>query len=193
MTSNHETMDDRMDDRIEFVPVMSRLQLLAAPVRTLIERIPQTAQASIHVAEIDPRWAGGTEFCDRYGIAYREGANCVLVEASRSGQVTHVACVITPGSRADLNGLVRRHLGARRVTLIPREEAIALTQMEYGSMTAVGLPAGWRVLVDSQISVAPHVVLGSGCVRSKMRLPGSLLLDICAAQSMSGLAVSRET
>jgi prolyl-tRNA editing enzyme YbaK/EbsC (Cys-tRNA(Pro) deacylase) len=178
-----------MSDRIVFVPAMTCPQLLARPVRDLIATMPREQQDSIQVAEIDPRSAGGTEFCDRYGFTYEEGANCVLVEASRSGQVIYAACVVTPGSRTDLNGFVRRHLGMRRVTLVPKEVAIEKTQMEYGSMTPVGLPDDWRVLVDSRVTAAPQIILGSGRVNSKLRLPGPLLLEICHGESISDLAL----
>lgn len=178
-----------MNDRIDFVPALTRPQLLANPVRDKIENMAAEQQSSVEVAEIDPGSAGGTEFCDRYGFAYHEGANCVLVEASRSGQVTYAACVITPGSRTDLNGLVRKHLGMRRVTLIPKDVAVSRTGMEYGSMTAVGLPKDWRVLVDARLSAAPRIIMGSGRVNSKLRLPGHLLLEVCRGESISDLAL----
>lgn len=177
-----------INDQLKFVPALSRAELLAKPVQQLIAGLPANQQRSILVAEIDPEVAGGIEFCNRYCFECEEGANCVLIEASRSGQVLYAACVITPGYRTDLNGFVRRHLGMRRVTLIPRDVAISIMQMEYGSMTAVGLPSDWRVLIDSRIAAAPQIILGSGRVNSKLRLPGSLLLEICRGESIDNLA-----
>jgi prolyl-tRNA editing enzyme YbaK/EbsC (Cys-tRNA(Pro) deacylase) len=177
-----------MSDHLDFRPAMTRPWLLADPVRERIAAMRDEQRELVQVAEIDPRSAGGIEFCDRYGIRYDAGANCVLIEASRSAQVIHAACVITPGSRTDLNGFVRRHLGMRRVTLMPKESAITETRMEYGSMTPVGLPDDWRVLVDSRVAGASTVVIGSGRVISKLRLPAQLLLEMCRGEPIDDLA-----
>ncbi|QFZ17383.1 YbaK/EbsC family protein [Saccharothrix syringae] len=178
-----------MAETLEFHPAATAGHLLAEPVREAIAALPPGPRDSVLVAEIDPASAGGVEFCDRYGFDYDEGANCVLVEGSRAGRSVRAACVIRPGTRTDLNGFVRRHLGMRRVTLIPREVAVEATGMEYGSMTAIGLPDDWRVLVDSRIAAAPRVVVGSGRVRSKLCLPGEVLLGLSRGESLVGLAV----
>ena len=51
-------------------------------------------------------------------------------------------------TRADVNGVVRRRLDARKASFAPMDEAVALTGMEYGGITPIGLPADWPVLVD---------------------------------------------
>ena len=54
--------------------------------------------------------------------------------------------------------------------------------MEYGGITPVGLPAGWRLLVDARLRDVPVAVIGSGVRRSKLLLPGSALVSIPGAE-----------
>ena len=93
------------------------------------------------MAEIDPALADTAQFCEAYGITPEESANCVVIAAKRGGDVTYAACMITATTRADVNGLVRRHLGARKASFGPVDAITALTGMEYGGITPVG-PAG---------------------------------------------------
>jgi prolyl-tRNA editing enzyme YbaK/EbsC (Cys-tRNA(Pro) deacylase) len=77
----------------------------------------------------------------------------------------------------------------RRVTLIPKDVAIQITGMEYGSMTAVGLPNDWKILVDSRIISAAQIILSSGLTQAKLRLPGRLLLEMENSESVPDLAL----
>jgi prolyl-tRNA editing enzyme YbaK/EbsC (Cys-tRNA(Pro) deacylase) len=65
----------------------------------------------------------------------------------------------------------------------------ALTGMEYGGITPVGLPDGWPVLVDELVAKAPSVVIGSGIRGSKLWLPGALLAELPGAEVLPGLGV----
>jgi prolyl-tRNA editing enzyme YbaK/EbsC (Cys-tRNA(Pro) deacylase) len=51
----------------------------------------------------------------------------------------------------DVNGIVRKHLGARKISFAPMDSAVALTGMEYGGITPVGLPGDWPILVDLNV------------------------------------------
>jgi prolyl-tRNA editing enzyme YbaK/EbsC (Cys-tRNA(Pro) deacylase) len=59
--------------------------------------------------------------------------------------------------------------------------------MEYGGITPVGLPGGWRLLVDARLLTVPTVVLGSGVRRSKLLLPGAALASLPGAEVIEGL------
>lgn len=61
------------------------------------------------------------------------------------------------------------------------------TGMEHGGITPVGLPDGWRLLVDESLLDQELVVLGSGVRRSKLLLPGRLLADLPGAEVVTGL------
>jgi prolyl-tRNA editing enzyme YbaK/EbsC (Cys-tRNA(Pro) deacylase) len=68
------------------------------------------------------------------------------------------------------------------------DDAVALTGMEYGGITPVGLPAEWPVLVDAAVAAAPAVVIVSGIRGSKLALPGELAARLPGAEVIEGLA-----
>ena len=91
-------------------------------------------------------------------------------------------------TRADVNGLVRRRLNARKASFAPMDDAVALTGMEYGGITPVGLPDDWPVLVDAAVAAADAVVIGGGIRGSKLALPGELAARLRGAEVVEGLA-----
>jgi prolyl-tRNA editing enzyme YbaK/EbsC (Cys-tRNA(Pro) deacylase) len=111
----------------------------------------------------------------------------VVVAARRAGQTTLAACLVLATTRADVNGLVRRHLGARKASFAPQDVAVAETGMAYGGITPVGLPAGWPVLVDATVAAADHVVIGSGIRGSKLAVSGAALAGLPGAEVLEGL------
>ena len=74
-------------------------------------------------------------------MTLEESANCVVVAAKRGGEIAlrrmHGA---RDDARADVNGVVRRHLDARKASFAPGGRGQA-TGMEYGGITPLGLPA----------------------------------------------------
>lgn len=139
------------------------------------------------VAPIDPELADTAAFCEAYQVGMDASANCVVVAAKRGGETSLVACVALATTRVDVNGFVRQHLGARKVSFAPMDVAVTESRMEYGGITPFGLP-GWPVLVDAQVVAAPHVVVGSGVRGSKLVVPGAALAALPGAQVLSGLA-----
>jgi prolyl-tRNA editing enzyme YbaK/EbsC (Cys-tRNA(Pro) deacylase) len=172
---------------LTFQPALSRPDLLAVPVAEALRAWPGGEE--VQVAEIDPALADTAAFCERYGVSPAESANCVVIAAKRGGNTMYAACMILAITRADVNGLVRRHLDARKASFAPVEAVTAATGMEYGGITPVGLPADWPVLVDEAVAKTGSVVIGSGIRGSKLRLPGPLVAAIPSAQVLPGLAV----
>jgi prolyl-tRNA editing enzyme YbaK/EbsC (Cys-tRNA(Pro) deacylase) len=154
-----------------------RLDLLADPVAQAIGDLE-----GVEVAEIDPALADTAAFCERYGVDMAESDNCVIVAAKRGGEVRYAACMVLATARADVNGVVRRHLDARKISFAPQEEAVRLTGMEYGGITPLGLPEGWPVLVDEAVANHPGVVIGSGVRHSKLALSGAVLAGLKTAE-----------
>jgi prolyl-tRNA editing enzyme YbaK/EbsC (Cys-tRNA(Pro) deacylase) len=139
------------------------------------------------VAEIDAELADTAAFTDAYGVPPEASANCVVVAARRAGQTTLAACVVLATTRADVNGLVRRHLDARKASFAPQDVAVAESGMAYGGITPLGLPEGWPVLVDAAVAAADLVVVGSGTRGSKLAVPGALLATLPGARVLDGL------
>lgn len=172
-------------------PAQSRPDLLAPPVAKALAVWPEEAPVDVDqvlVAPIDASLADTAAFCAAYGVTPAESANCVIV-AGRRGEVTrYAACIVLATTRADVNGVVRRHLDVRKCSFAPMDEAVSLTGMEYGGITPIGLPADWPILVDSRVVAAPHVIVGSGVRHSKIAVAGPALGALPGAQVIEGLA-----
>ena len=165
---------------LDLVPVLDRLDLVAAPVAAALQSWPRAAE--VRVAPIDPDLADTAAFCAAYDVALAASANCVVVAAKRGGDVRYAACMVLATTRADVNGVVRRHLEARKASFAAMDDAVRLTGMEYGGITPVGLPPDWPVLVDAAVIAAGDVVIGSGIRGSKLALPGAALADLPTAE-----------
>jgi prolyl-tRNA editing enzyme YbaK/EbsC (Cys-tRNA(Pro) deacylase) len=176
---------------LKLEPAQSRLDLLAAPVAAALEVWPADAPIDadqVMVAPIDPDLADTAAFCAAYGVALEESANCVIVAGRRGDVTSYAACVVLATTRADVNGVVRRHLDARKASFAPMDDAVRLTGMEYGGITPIGLPDSWSILDDSRVVATPHVIIGSGVRHSKNALAGPALGALPGAEVIEGLA-----
>jgi prolyl-tRNA editing enzyme YbaK/EbsC (Cys-tRNA(Pro) deacylase) len=168
-------------------PAVDRPDLLADPVAAALKALDPADAAGVGVAAIDPELADTAAFCAAYGSPLEASANCVVVAGRRGDAVRHAACRVLARTRADVNGLVRRRLDARKASFAPMADAVALTGMEYGGITPLGLPDSWPLLVDPAVAAAPAVVVGSGLRGSKLALPGTLLAALPGAEVVEGL------
>ncbi|MYR45613.1 YbaK/EbsC family protein, partial [Streptomyces sp. SID5910] len=145
-------------------PAPDCLDELTAPVADAVRawRGSVPAEQIVYV-DTDPRWADTAVFVEHYGRELLErSANCVVVSGKRGGETTLAACVVLSTTRVDVNGAVRRQLGARKASFAPMDTATGESGMEYGGITPVGLPADWPVLVDPAVADLPYVLVGSG-------------------------------
>ena len=175
---------------LKLEPAISRLDLLAAPVAAALEVWPAEAPIDgdqVLVAPIDPELADTAAFCEAYGVRLEESANCVIV-AGRRGEITrYAACVVLATTRADVNGVVRRLLDARKASFAPMDDAVALTGMEYGGITPIGLPDDWALLLDARVAALPSAIVGAGIRGAKLSLPGSVLAALPGAHVIDEL------
>jgi prolyl-tRNA editing enzyme YbaK/EbsC (Cys-tRNA(Pro) deacylase) len=169
------------------VPALDRPDLLGDPVAHALKSLDPADAALVGVAEIDPTLADTAAFCDAYGSPMDGSANCVVVAGRRGETTRYAACLVLASTRADVNGLVRKRLDARKASFAPMDDAVALTGMEYGGITPIGLPEDWPVLVDPAVAAAPAVVIGSGVRHSKLALPGDLAARLPNAEVIDGL------
>lgn len=172
---------------LSYYPALSRPDLLAPPVAEALRTLPWADQ--VRVAAIDPALSDTAQFCEAYGVTPEESVNCVVIVAKRGGDVTYAACMVAATTRANVNGLVRQHLGARKASFGPVDVITSMTGMEYGGITPVGLPGSWPVLVDDLVAKTPSVVIGAGIRGAKLCLPGSLLAELPSAEVLPGLGV----
>src|SRR4051812_4163736 len=141
---------------LTWLPATGRPDLLGGPVAAALSLLP----GPVWVAEIDAGLADTAAFCAAYDVPLEASANCVVVAARRAGQTTLAGCVVLATSRADVNGLVRRHLDARKASFAPQDVAVAESGMAYGGITPLGRPGGWPGLVDG--ALAPAALLARG-------------------------------
>lgn len=162
------------------ITAADRPDLLAAPVSAALAVWPRAGD--VRVAEIDAEVADTAAFCERYGVAPADSANCVVVAGRRGGETRLAACVVLATDRVDVNGVVRRELDARKASFAAMNLATGESGMEYGGITPIGLPADWPVMVDAAVVGAGDVVIGSGLRRSKLVLPGAALAELPTAR-----------
>jgi len=118
------------------------------------------------------------DFSARYGFPMEDCANTIVVKYKKDGG-EHLAAIVTLGSlRLDVNGAVKAVLGAKRISFAQREIATQESAMEFGGITAFGLPASWRILVDAAVMQRQQVVMGAGVRAAKLLLAPSVLEQV---------------
>lgn len=180
---------------LNWSPALDHPGLLAEPVLAALRGWADTepgVATAVAVTEIDPGHADTETLNALHGLPPESSANCVVV-AGKRGDDERVAGVVVPASTfADVNKRVRKLLDVRKASFVPQDRAVAESRMEYGGITPIGLPDGWRVLVDSRFSEAGTVALmGSGVRRSKLLMAGPLLCRAPGVEVIEDLGVAR--
>ncbi|MEV0952305.1 YbaK/EbsC family protein [Promicromonospora sp. NPDC050249] len=178
-----------------WAPALEHPELLAEPVLAALtawaDADPLVASL-VAVTEIDPEHAETATLNELHGLPPEASANCVLVAGKRSEDERVAACVVPASTFADVNKRVRKLLDVRKASFLPMDRAVADSGMEYGGITPVGLPAGYRVLVDSRFTEEGTMALmGSGVRRSKLLMPGPLLCAMPGVEVIEDLGVER--
>lgn len=157
---------------LDVVPDAARVELLPTQVTRSLSGLD-------FVVFNVPDDASDTAECSaRFGIPLDDGANTIVLRFKKDGG-EHFAAVVSLGStRIDVNGATRRALGAQRISFASREQAIDGTGMEFGGITAFGLPPDWPVLIDSAVMDRETIVMGAGIRAAKLLIPPSALLAL---------------
>ena len=167
---------------LDWQPATDHSDLLAPTVPAAL------ADLDARVAEIDPGVADTAAFCERYDVPAAAAANCVVLVGKREGREVWAGAVVLATTRADVNGVIRKHLDVRKISFAPMATAVERTGMEYGGITPVGLPPEWPVLVDRAVVDAGLVVIGSGLRRSKVLLEGTAVAALPTVTVLDGMA-----
>ncbi|MEU2237884.1 YbaK/EbsC family protein [Streptomyces sp. NPDC018338] len=172
-------------------PALDCLDELTGPVAAALRAWEGAVPADrVVYVDTDPAVADTAVFLERYGLALLdESANCVVVAGKRGETTTLAACVVKSATRVDVNGVVRKHLGARKASFAPMDTATGGTGMEYGGITPIGLPADWPLLVDAAVVDTEWVLVGSGLRRGKLIVPGKAFAQLPGAVVLEGLGV----
>lgn len=142
--------------------------------------------------DCDPALADTARFCEAYGIPMERSANAILV-ASRKPEGHNAVCLVLATTRLDVNGIVRRRLGVRKVSFASAELTKELTGQEIGGVTVFGLPAGLPVWIDAAVMDNDWVIVGAGSRSAKIKLDPAQLDDLDGYEIVENLAAVPES
>ena len=160
-------------------------------VSARVQRALDALGVVYEVMACDPELADTAAFCEHYGVRLEDSANAILV-VGKSEPRTYACCVVLATTRLDVNGAVRRRLGAKRASFASADETRDLTGMMTGGVTPIGLPANVPVWVDARVLERERVVIGGGDRSSKLlvsptifeQLPGTeIVIDLAKEAS----------
>jgi prolyl-tRNA editing enzyme YbaK/EbsC (Cys-tRNA(Pro) deacylase) len=137
--------------------------------------------------DCDPELADTVNFCAHYGYPMEQSANTIVV-ASKKPEGHNAACVVLAHTRLDVNKKVRSLLGVRKLSFAPPELTAEITGMLMGGVTAVALPPGLPLYVDSRIMDLDWVILGGGSRSLKLKVDPALFNAIANAEVIEDLA-----
>ena len=135
----------------------------------------------------DPELADTAQFCEAYGIPLEKSANAILV-ASRKPEGHNAVCLVLAHTRLDVNNVVRRRLGVRKVSFASADLTKELTGQEIGGVTVFGLPEGLPVWIDSAVLDNDWVIVGAGPRSAKIKLDPAQFAGLDGYEVVEGLA-----
>jgi len=140
------------------------------------------------VLDCDPELADTATFCEHYGIALSVSAN-VIIAAGKSNPRQYAACVLLASTRLDVNKRVRKKMSVKKCSFASAEETQALTGMQIGGVTALGLPASLPLWVDSRVMQLDYVILGGGSRAIKIKISPTVFDLTPNTTVIEGLAI----
>ncbi|RYI23780.1 hypothetical protein EVU97_03635 [Dermacoccus sp. 147Ba] len=176
-----------LEGNLSWAPIAERLDDVAKPVADAVNTVP-----SARVAIIDPHLADTAAFCDAYDVDPAASANCVVVTGRRGETKTTAAVLVLATDKADINGVVRRHLGARKISFADQSETEVESGMVRGGITPVGLPSDWKLLIDERVVERGEVLVGGGVRGAKIIVDAAELAGLPQAEVLT-LAMTEET
>ena len=157
-------------------------------------QIPDIVRAALdasgvdyEIMDCDPELADTAVFCAHYGHAMEDSANAILVK-SKTGEERFVACVLLATTRLDVNKVIRKKMGARKVSFADPLETRRVTGMDLGGVTPPGLPPELPLWVDSRVMARPFVILGAGTRAAKIKISPDYFRRLPQTEIVDGLA-----
>jgi len=157
-----------------------------AAIEQAVRRAAEATGIAHEIVPCDPALADTAAFCEAYGYAMEDSANCVVVIGKAEPPV-FAACVLLATTRLDVNGVVRRRLGTRKASFAPADDVVRVTGMAIGGVTPLALPGGLPLWVDAAVMERERIVLGAGSRNAKVLAPPTIL-GALAAEVVTDLA-----
>ena len=146
-----------------------------AEIEARVRRAAEATGVPVEIVACDPALADTAAFCEAYGYAMEDSANCVVV-VGKSDPPVFAACVVLASTRLDVNGAVRRRLGTRKASFAAPEDVRAMTGMEIGGVTPLALPPDLPLWVDAAVLRRERIVVGGGSRSCKVVGPPAFLV-----------------
>lgn len=149
------------------------------PVQQASHLVPESIYQQLHtldlldkvqVAKINPDFADGELLHEQYNVPFESELNCLVVQGKRNGLVKHAAVLVPYGRKANTGSPAKHALDVSKVSFAPLEFVIEQTNMEFGSITPLGLPNDWFILAEASIFEQTDVIIGGGLVKSKLQI-----------------------
>jgi len=139
--------------------------------------------------DCDPDFADTAAFCERYGYPLGNVGNTILVAGKKLPRM-YCACVLTATDRLDVNNTVRTLMHGKRVSFARPADALSVTGMLIGGVTAFGLPRDIPIFVDEAIMNLDYIILGSGSRSSKIKTTPEIFRHLKGATIVSHLSIA---
>ena len=163
--------------------------MTSQPGETLpqIKSVLDASGLAYEVWPCDDTLADTMAFCAHYNVPPSHSVNAILVR-SRTDPAQLALCMVPATHRLDVNRTVRKRLGAKKASFAAPEDTRALTGMEIGGVTPIGLPPGLPVWVEASVMALDYVILGGGNRTSKLKVPPKIFEHLHNCEIIAGLA-----
>ena len=152
-----------------------------------IRKFLESTNLEFEVMDCNPELADTKVFCREYGIDLEDSVNAILVK-TKTGELKYAACALLATTRLDINKMIRKKLGARKVSFANIEETANLTEMDIGGVTPLTLPSTLPLWVDSKVMKRNSIVLGGGNRSSKIKVSPKIFNYTFNTEIVEGLA-----
>ena len=152
-----------------------------------IREFLESTKLEFEVMFCDPQLADTNVFCKEYGINLEDSVNAILVK-TKTGELKFASCALLATTRLNINRIIRKKLGARKVSFANIEETKKLTGMDIGGITPLTLPKSVPLWVDLQVMQRSIIVLGGGNRSSKIKVSPKIFNYTLNTEIVEGLA-----
>ena len=153
-----------------------------------IQAVLEGSGLAFEVVDCDRADAETAVFAEKSVYAMEDSHNCLLVK-TKTGEEKFAACVVLATTRLDVNKRVKKLLGARKVSFAGADEARAITGMELGGVTPLGLPAELPLWIDARVMARPSIILGGGNRHSKIIVTPAIFEQMPNVEVFEELAI----
>ena len=152
-----------------------------------IRQFIESTKLKFEVMDCKPELADTYIFCKEYGIDLEDSVNTIVVK-TKTGELKYAVCALLATTKLDINKMIRKKLGARKVSFATIEETATLTEMDIGGVTPLTLPSTLPLWVDSRVMQRNSIVLGGGNRSSKIKISPKIFQQTLNTEIVEGLA-----